>query len=163
MLSLLVVVVSVAMVVDVAEHSLRLFLRAARFVHHRIQRPRPDLGSGLQTAPAGCAPRAWPIVHKGIVVTTQRATEGGPAAVDSLHGHIGAVEHRVAGGAVARPRAGVTGWPVGQVATAFCAVAATRAVALVLPAVGCCSSGVWGGGGCVVQSGAGGAALGWTG
>lgn len=93
MLPLLIVVVSVAVVVDVAEHSLWLFFGAARFVHHGIQRPGPSLGTCLQAVPAGGVSRTWPIIHKWIIVTTQRATESGPAAIDPLQGHISAIEN----------------------------------------------------------------------
>lgn len=165
-LPLLIVVVSVAVVVDVAEYSLLLLLRAARFVHHRVQRPGAglDLGPVLQAAPASCPrPGTWarPVVHKWVVVAAQRAAKGGPAAVDTLQGHVGAVEHRVTGGAVAGPRAGVTGRPVGQVAAALRTIAATGAAALILSAEGSGTAGLWGGGGgWMVQSRAGGAALG---
>lgn len=135
-LRLLVVVVSVAVVVDVAEHSLRLLFGAASFVHHRIQRPGPGLGACLQAAPAGGAPRARPVIHKWVIVTAQRAAEGGPAAINPLQRHVGTVQNRVAGGAVAGPRAGVACRPIGQVPTAFRVVAAPRAAAVVLPIVG---------------------------
>lgn len=93
MLALLIVVVSVAVVVDVAEHSLWLLLGAARFVHHRIQRPRPGLGTRFQAVPAGGTARTWTVIHKWIIVTTQRATEGGPAAINPLQGHVSTVEY----------------------------------------------------------------------
>lgn len=100
---------SVAVVVDVAENSLRLLLQAACFVHNRIQRLRPVLGRGLQTVPAWGVPtphsgrRPCPEVPERIVVTAQRAAEGGPAAINALQGHVRAVQDRVTGGTVPRP------------------------------------------------------------
>lgn len=157
-LRLLVVVVPVSVVVNMAEDSLRLLLSAARFVHHRIQRAGPSLWAHLQAVPAGGV--ALPVVHERVIVTTEGAAEGGPAAVHPLQGHVSAVEDRVAGRAVARPRAGVTGWPVSQVAAAHRVVAASRAAAVLLAAVGQRPVASLRCRGAVVQPGAGRAALG---
>lgn len=104
---LLIVVVSVAVVVDVVEHSLwllLLLLRAAHLVLHRIQRPGPGLGTRVQAAPAGGRMSIpGPVVKKRIIITAQGAAEGGPAPIDPLQGHVSTVQNRVTGGTVARP------------------------------------------------------------
>lgn len=101
-----------------------------------------------------------PVVHERVVVAAEGAAEGGPAAVHPLQGHVSAVEDRVAGRAMARPRAGVAGRPVGQVAAAHRVVAASRAAAFLLAAVGQRPVASLRRRGAVVQPGAGRAALG---
>lgn len=95
MLLLLIVVMSVAVVVDVVEHSLwLLLLGAAHLVLNGIQRPGPGLGTRVQAASAGCRMSiARPIVNKWIIIATQRAAEGGPAAVHPLQRHISTIEN----------------------------------------------------------------------
>lgn len=53
--------------------------------------------------------------------------------MDALQADVRAVNHRVARRAVAGPRTGVAGWPIRQVAAAFCAVALSGPAAVVGP------------------------------
>lgn len=97
-----VVVVLVVVVVDVAEH---LGLgRSSPPGHHQVQGPGPPLPGRPQLLLAAvCGGALGAAVHEGIVVAAEGAAERGAAAVDALQADVRAVQHGVAGGAVAGP------------------------------------------------------------
>lgn len=136
----LVIVVSMPVIVYVTEHGhlllLLLLFRANRtsvtgMVHYRVQGSRPL--SGLH------APSAWgfarSIIDERVIVTAERATKSGPAAIDALQADVRTVQYGIAGRAVARSRAGVACRPVSKVTAALRVVTPNGAAAVVLAAM----------------------------
>lgn len=118
-------VVPVAMVVDMAGNL------GFSCGHHGVQRTGPRGHARLSLLALG--PSLGAAVNQGVKVTAQGAAEGRAAAVDALQADVRAVDHGVTRRAVAGPRTGVAGRSVCQVAAALCAVAFSRAAAIVRP------------------------------
>lgn len=101
----LVIVVSMPVIVYVTEHGhlLLLLFRAnctsiTGMVHYRVQGTRPLRGLH--------APSAWgfarSIIDERVIVTAERATKSGPAAIDALQADVRTVQDGIAGRAMAR-------------------------------------------------------------